>query len=483
MVESTPLRVAFFLASYALMMLFVGLSTSPLVGKLYIDQIVFIGVGDGWLHGLLPYRDLFDHKGPLMYLIQCAGLLLAPGKYGIFILETACAAATSELLFRCGRQLGASTGVNVLALACGYVLFGLCLWMGNTVEEWSLPFQCLALLLCLRILKGNIRRVAAAAFVCGLCFGATAMIRVNNDNIICGICIGMAIYLLRGGRARELWRAALAFTGGCAAAIAPFIIYFHCEGALEEMYKAYIGFNLAYKMQWGIPDSFEGYMLNIDAMTGCFIAPFAAWFYDRRRGGNLFPTITAISAVTVAVFIRGPYYQHYFFMALPSAVLAVQLAGAESRRLALAAALGVCVPFAFDQRKAPRLTRNEYVICRRSPGPPFALFSNVLTDNVTGEELDSVYTIGEHRCAYSLLESGHFPVGRYFYMQDNFQDFNDDIRSDILNEFVKANPRHVLSSRPLEDISVFAEHAGRYTLVAHERGGSLNVYLYRRNDI
>ena len=482
MVESAPWRIAIFLAAYALMMLFVGLSTSPLVGRLYIDQIVFTAIGDGWLHGLVPYRDLFDHKGPLMYLIQCAGLLLAPGKWGIFILATACAATTSELLYRCGRVTRTPTWTNVAALTCGFVLYGLCLWMGNTVEEWSLPFQCLALLLCLRILTVKTRRVAAAAFVCGLCFGATAMIRVNNDNIICGACIGMAIFLIREGRVRELWRAAGAFAGGCAATIAPFIVYFAWEGALANMYDSYIRFNLTYKMHWLIPDSFEEYLLNIDAMVGCFIAPVAAWFYDRRRGAQLFPTTAAICAITVGVFIRGPYYTHYFFMALPAGVLAVQLAGSIRRGLGLAAALAVCVPYAIDQRETPRNTRNEYVMARQAGGPPYSFFPDIPAENIATAELDSVYTISAHWCAYTLLETGHFPVGRYFYMQDDFQNFNATVRNDILNEFVKANPLYVMSSLRFDRISVFAGQAEKYTLVAHDTAGSLNIYLYRRND-
>ena len=48
----------------------------------------FYTLASSWANGLIPYRDLFEQKGPLLYLIFMIGYFISPGKFtGMFILE------------------------------------------------------------------------------------------------------------------------------------------------------------------------------------------------------------------------------------------------------------------------------------------------------------------------------------------------------------------------------------------------------------
>src|SRR3972149_531182 len=49
------------------------------------DQGVYAYVGGRLLHGQIPYRDMWDHKGPLIYFIYAAGFLIHP-VYGVWLL-------------------------------------------------------------------------------------------------------------------------------------------------------------------------------------------------------------------------------------------------------------------------------------------------------------------------------------------------------------------------------------------------------------
>ena len=59
-----------------------SVSTSPLYPKYYGatelidggDSLQFQQIGKGWLEGKVPYRDMFDHKGPIIFLLICWGL-------------------------------------------------------------------------------------------------------------------------------------------------------------------------------------------------------------------------------------------------------------------------------------------------------------------------------------------------------------------------------------------------------------------------
>ena len=45
------------------------------------DPVVYLTIGNEVLHGAVPYRDLFDHKGPLTYWIYAGLNLLLPSSY------------------------------------------------------------------------------------------------------------------------------------------------------------------------------------------------------------------------------------------------------------------------------------------------------------------------------------------------------------------------------------------------------------------
>ena len=54
----------------------------------WVDGNAFFTMGKGMVNGLVPYKDLFEQKGPLLYLIYGIGYLLSNKTlHGIFILE------------------------------------------------------------------------------------------------------------------------------------------------------------------------------------------------------------------------------------------------------------------------------------------------------------------------------------------------------------------------------------------------------------
>jgi len=82
-------------AVMAFMFLLVASKSSPLYPMNdWVDMHCFLTVGRGWRDGLLPYRDLIDHKGPLIYFLFGLGTVITPGSYhGLFVLETLAVAA------------------------------------------------------------------------------------------------------------------------------------------------------------------------------------------------------------------------------------------------------------------------------------------------------------------------------------------------------------------------------------------------------
>ena len=63
------------------------LYSSPLYkGLPDIDSSVFQVMGKGMLEHKIIYKDLFDHKGPIVYIINAIAFIIS-NKYGLFIME------------------------------------------------------------------------------------------------------------------------------------------------------------------------------------------------------------------------------------------------------------------------------------------------------------------------------------------------------------------------------------------------------------
>ena len=106
------------------------------------DSGIFQIIGKGWTEGIIPYRDLWDNKGPLLYLINALGFLLTGDKYGVFILQVINLSVALYIIFRIFR-LKYNT---IISFLCTAVIL---LWLPNTnldnnPAEWLLIPLCLS---------------------------------------------------------------------------------------------------------------------------------------------------------------------------------------------------------------------------------------------------------------------------------------------------------------------------------------------------
>lgn len=80
------------------MSLLLSLAFCPPFDAIISDKEFFRYTGMVILKGGVPYRDFFDHKTPLIYFINAAGLLL--GSWGLWLISTAFALVISFLFYR-----------------------------------------------------------------------------------------------------------------------------------------------------------------------------------------------------------------------------------------------------------------------------------------------------------------------------------------------------------------------------------------------
>ena len=88
MIRSRNVKIAFLSLVCAALALCVATTSSSLYAtNFWTDTNIYFTIGRGMTQGLMPYRDLFDHKGPLLYMIYALAALMSDTSFiGVFCL-------------------------------------------------------------------------------------------------------------------------------------------------------------------------------------------------------------------------------------------------------------------------------------------------------------------------------------------------------------------------------------------------------------
>lgn len=108
------------------------------------DSGVFLYVAQGIVKGRVPYRELWDHKGPILYLINVIGLLTPlPGLWGLWFLRVLCLGGALSAGFSTLRRAFGELAA-VVSSAVWLLFFVVLVEDGNMTEEYALAIGFLA---------------------------------------------------------------------------------------------------------------------------------------------------------------------------------------------------------------------------------------------------------------------------------------------------------------------------------------------------
>lgn len=115
-----------------------------------VDQNCFLTVGKAMLSGTVPYRDLYEQKGPLLYgLHALAAWMDSNGFFGVYLLEIL--NLTWMLWLYCkiaGLFLPDRLQFPAAALSGFVTVTAYCFSRGDNAEEFCLPWCFTVCMLC-----------------------------------------------------------------------------------------------------------------------------------------------------------------------------------------------------------------------------------------------------------------------------------------------------------------------------------------------
>jgi len=421
--------------------------TTPLGPSVGSDNAIYMTMGTAMARGYAPYTQIFDHKGPLVFILQAIPQILSGG-YSfsmIFVQQIVFLFVCLRLLNRISEELGApGVVVQLVYLALIAVNVG----GGNLTEEYTNVFTLAGILIILRTFGGGLPQKTEGIFARAAVLGAMNMLcfltRANNVLVLCAMTLAIAAWMLLARRMDLLWRCMGGFALGLAAAALPVIIWLAMKGALAESIYGAILHNMMYAETGGAS---RLHMLLSDvygrkAMLMAALSLAGAAACVRKNPGLALSMVSGAAAAGVAAFISHKFYQHYLLLGAPLAAVGAAKALAVCRlhkskvypALAAAAAL-VCVVFLAVEGVQMNRTRIE----ERGDWDLFTRQAQELYAQVPEEERDSFMAYRVEPKWYVAAEA--LPCMRFYFLQEILADADPKVMDEIVDRFQTDPPK------------------------------------------
>lgn len=307
-----------------------------------IDSGVFQYIGNHILIGQMPYLDFFDHKGPTLYLINALAAALAPGGFGLYVVDTLFLISAALVTFLTCRRFATDFPATV-AVIIVYATLGRSLLGGNYVEQYALLFASVTLL-CFSSYFVKGRLASWESFVIGLCAGLVFFLRPNLLGAWVVFCAAIIFFMVRDKKTKDIARTVLLALAGFLCFVVPVLLWLFIGGAFPDFIDQYFIFNLQYSDAYDQIARIETFIWMITAapvvalalMAGVFAAFRAPKIESRFWITLYFATVFTLMLASMS----GREYQYYLmawvpYVALPLAYVLEQAVSYVKKNVSL----------------------------------------------------------------------------------------------------------------------------------------------------
>lgn len=288
------------------------------------DANIYFTIGKGMTRGQVVYRDLYDHKGPLLYALHALCALISFGDFtGVYLMEVCFAAlfltGAYRLMVLYGARRAAWLMLPVLALL---IYTSASFAEGDSAEELCLPLMVWSLYGVLRHFgRGGGRMPARELVWQGVLAGCVFWIKFTICGVHAGLFLALLVHLAAWRDWRGLWRSLGWLIAGFALSTLPWVLYFGVNGAVSDWLGTYLYDNL---FLYSASEEAAGLVQRIKAMLLCgwewvrdnplcvlSVAGGLVWYaWKRPRREGLAVWLAAMLGA-LGVFVGGKSYPYY----------------------------------------------------------------------------------------------------------------------------------------------------------------------------
>ncbi|MBR3032617.1 MAG: hypothetical protein IKH92_06310 [Clostridiales bacterium] len=293
------------------------------------DSSYFMTVGRASLRGTKVYSEIFDHKGPLLYLIHVIAAIISPDSFlGMYIIQSICCVFTHRLIVKTTALFTENDRSSyILSVPMIFLIYSTnAYFYGDSTEELMLPFVIAGIYIFFKAFRTEKDLSRKDMIVLGL--GAAFAFWVKFT--LCGFWIGAILFLIgweiKKHDAKKLLKHAVWFAIPCVAVSIPVLIYFAANSNLGAMFQVYFYNNIfGYKNLAGegvpfiakLPYALILTMMRLDANHVLAALTASAIIYLIILKDKRFMGFYAVTFISTAFFVFfGDSQMFYYIFAL-----------------------------------------------------------------------------------------------------------------------------------------------------------------------
>lgn len=229
----------------------------------WVDANCFFTVGKSMMNGIVPYRDLFEQKGPFLYFLHGLAWLLDHDSFlGVYILEVISATFFFYYTYQSARLfVSEKTAFLVLPLSAVIIYTSTSFCQGDSVEELCMPLLAYAIWVGFKAMVRNEDISGREFLIIGITSGLVFWSKFTIVGFYIGWFVVPALLFLKKKEYSKLLRAVGMVAAGVLLSTIPFLIYFGMNGAIGDWLKVYLYDNLFLYNKLGEESS--GFMENM----------------------------------------------------------------------------------------------------------------------------------------------------------------------------------------------------------------------------
>lgn len=211
----------------------------------WVDPNCFMTVARGMRAGMVPYRDLMEQKGPLLYFIHLIAVLISPNSFhGVYPIEVLAHTAFLFAAYKTAR-LFVRKGVLPVLIACLLALVNT-YGSGDSAEMLCLPLLAWSFYDAVRYFISDDRRITKACLLRnGFFAGCVLWIKYSLLGLHFAWMAVIAIEsVVRERKILPAIKMCLIYLGGMALSALPWLVYFGANGAIGDLIDIYFVQNI-----------------------------------------------------------------------------------------------------------------------------------------------------------------------------------------------------------------------------------------------
>lgn len=454
----------------------------------YGDEGIYLAVGQGIRRGLVLYKEIFDHKPPVVYwLAALAGDLVWFKLVGIVA-----NLLTTVIIYKISEKLFSQKRVSIVVTLFFGVISTLPWIEGNIVNAELLFILTTSLAVWVILRKRMMNLKWGGMLLSGFILGVGVLIKAPVLLDVAAISLwivafrrGLKIYWKEIGKVIILGMGVLlpSVLAG---------IYFWMEGALNEYLIAAWGQNFSYLASWGG----EGIKAGAVGESGLLIRGVVlllwlaiSWWWTRRERVKLRLIVVWFGMALFGALLSGRPYPHYLLQLVPAGALLLGVIWETKKKgTILSAGLGLILlvvaifKYGFGIYPAGEYYHNfaRYVMGEMGQAEFYDSFDWRVTRNYeisrylkerTNKD-DRIYIWSDEPYIYVLSE--RLPAGKWV-MAYHIQIF--DKKDEMMRAVRKERPKFILWPKEEREFRALASYREAWYTKVKELGG---MRIYRR---